>query len=58
MDTKPTISDPTQLLTPANGTTAVCWCGQDIVHVEASHCPRCGTARTRRTVSVVYRLAA
>ena len=53
MATTPTISDRTQRHDAPHSTPEMCWCGQDIVHVEAAHCPRCGTARTRRSLPLL-----
>jgi hypothetical protein len=58
MDRISTISDTTRVRPPADTTTDVCWCGQDMDHVPGGHCPRCGTARAAHVDAHLPRLAA
>jgi predicted amidophosphoribosyltransferase len=50
MDAQPTISESPRHSALSHGGPVVCWCGQDIEHLQASYCPRCGTA-FRRTAT-------
>jgi uncharacterized paraquat-inducible protein A len=58
MDRIPTISDTTQARAHTGNAPDVCWCGQDIEHGRAAHCPRCGTACATRLNPTLARLAA
>ncbi len=60
MNTKyPTSSDTTRPMRDiVNGLPIVCWCGQDLEYVQRTHCPRCGTALSRRFASMTLTLAA
>jgi hypothetical protein len=52
------IQDTTQVRHSGGDAPDVCWCGQDMDHVLARHCPRCGTARAARFGAILPRLAA
>jgi hypothetical protein len=45
MDRISTVLDATQVRPRVGDAPDGCWCGQDLDHVRAPHCPRCGTAR-------------